>query len=495
MKEGDKGQAAWIKAEDSVIASAANQQSDSIRLTRDGNRGDRMNQVSEINDFTIVWVRRYVMVGDDGIDEIFYTLGDTHLLTNPAPLETEYFHGNRPYVMGCSVIEAHRPYPSGLPRLTKDQQNEANEIANQRIDNVKWALNKRYFAKRNKQVDIRSLTRNVPGSVTLMDDPEGDVKVVDTPDVTGSSYQEQDRINVDFDDMAGVFSGGSVASNRKLNETVGGMNLLTTNANQVGGYQLRTFVETFVEPALTQLAQLESFYETDEMVLLLAGKNAQLSKEFDLTAVTDHLLMQDVVINVSVGMGATNPQDKVQTLMLGLNSLKQVLDGGVLERYGLKVDEVISEILGVLGYKQGKRFFDSGEQDPQIAALTQTIQELQQQLDAKQPPEVIAATVKKLEAEAKKINAEALAANVAAEYSAMQAGQVIASMPAVAPIADVVMQAAGYQPPTPPGVDPNFPQPAMAPPVVPGVPQNTSPMLPPVPQSPMQGIETARADG
>ena len=35
---------------------------------------------------------------------------------------------------------------------------------------------------------------------------------------------KQDRINLDFDELAGNFSSASVSSNRKMNETVGGMN-------------------------------------------------------------------------------------------------------------------------------------------------------------------------------------------------------------------------------------------------------------------------------
>lgn len=37
-------------------------------------------------------------------------------------------------------------------------------------------------------------------------------------------------------------SGSPVQSNRNLNETVGGMNLLTSAANKVGNYQLRTWM-------------------------------------------------------------------------------------------------------------------------------------------------------------------------------------------------------------------------------------------------------------
>ena len=94
-----------------------------------------------------------------------------------------------------------------------------------------------------------------------------------------------------------------------------------------------------------------------------------------------------------------------------------------------------------------------------------------------------------------KLIAETVKTGVEAAFASMQAGQTIATMPQIAPIADVVMMSAGYRPPTPAGVDPNFPQPqGIAAPTV-DVNQNTSPQLPPVPQqpaSPMQGIETAR---
>jgi len=117
------------------------------------------------------------------------------------------------------------------------------------------------------------------------------------------------------------------------------------------------------------------------------------------------------------------------------------------------------------------------------------------ELDLKYAPERMMAEIKKLVAETVEIG-------VKSSYSAMQAAQVIASIPQVAPIADVVMQGAGYQAPNPGGMDPNFPQPEAMPMPEQGLPevqQNTSPQLPPVPQSPgagaMDGIETARADG
>ncbi|ELW85723.1 MULTISPECIES: portal protein [Acinetobacter] len=110
-------------------------------------------------------------------------------------------------------------------------------------------------------------------------------------------------------------------------------------------------------------------------------------------------------------------------------------------------------------------------------------------------------------------DAKTVQTGVQSSYSAMQSAAQVAQMPQIAPIADVIMQSAGYQSPNPMGDDPNYPtaeQTAardLRSPYIEGkgaqlgseglaeVQQNTSPMSPPVPQegsSPMQGIETVR---
>lgn len=113
------------------------------------------------------------------------------------------------------------------------------------------------------------------------------------------------------------------------------------------------------------------------------------------------------------------------------------------------------------------------------------------------------------EAQIKQAVAQAVQTGVQSAFSAMQAAAQVAMNPAIAPVADSIMQLSGYQLPTPAGVDPNFAVPAATgavpvlpapaepqgqPVAVPPVEQNTSPTFPPVPQEPsagMTGIETA----
>ena len=109
------------------------------------------------------------------------------------------------------------------------------------------------------------------------------------------------------------------------------------------------------------------------------------------------------------------------------------------------------------------------------------------------------------DAQIKNYMAQAVQTGVQAAFSAMQAGAQVAMNPAIAPVADAIMKASGYQLPNPAGVDPNFPvpeqvaQPGQQPGqqlALPPVRENTSPAFPPVPQQPgsgMNGIETVES--
>lgn len=497
-KRGLEGK--WRVLTDGELAKGVRRQSDTIRMQREGNRQDSQDIAHGVSDFNIVGVYEYI-AEVDGVDMCWYTIGTETMLSNPVPLVEKYAHG-RPHDVGFVVLEAHRHYPSSKPRLTRDVQREINELRNQRVDNISFVLNKRYFVKRGKQVDLSSLVRNVAGSATLMDDPEGDVRVVDTPDVTSSSFGEQDRQNLDFDDVAGDFSQSSVQSNRQLNETVGGLNLISTNANQVDNYRLRTFVETWCEPVLRKVVELERNYESDVDIVAAAVKMAAIDPA-ELATIGDALWDTQMSVTINIGMTATNPTERVNQLLFGLNAIKTLVADGALEQRGFNTEEASKEVMAMIGYRDGSRFFHWGDEDPMLAQLRQQIEQLQTALDAKHPPELLAAQVENLIAKTVK-------ENVAAAYSAMQAGQVIASVPSVAPVADEVLKGAGWKPQ--PGVDPNFPQPAApAPELVQGevgdkrtgvtfMPGgNTNPMTPQPPPGAEagmgQGIETMRADG
>jgi len=146
---------------------------------------------------------------------------------------------------------------------------------------------------------------------------------------------------------------------------------------------------------------------------------------------------------------------------------------------------------------------DTPNKDDIIAAIKQADQQPSAEQQANE------AKLKELEikqmltqAQIKEIEAGAVKTLVESQYSAMQAGAQAVQLQAVTPVADVVMENAGYQNPNPGGVDPNLSDidinkaqqqvAESAPEVV----KNTSPAMPPVPRSSQTGIETQRvSDG
>lgn len=459
----------WRFYSESQIRSASKSSSDTIRMTREKGT-DTTDANTALSDFSIAWVHEN-FIEVDGQDLVFYTLGTEYLLSDPVLVTSKYPQG-RPIVVGFSIVEAHKPYKSSLATITRDVQGEINDVANLRIDNVKLILQKRHIVKRGAQVDLRSLIRNSPGSVTLADDINA-IKFVTTDDATASSYQEQDRLNLDFDDMAGAFSGSSVASNRKLNETVGGMELISGNSDQVSDYQLRTITETWVEPVLRQVIILEQAFETNEMILRLAGKQAGLTFE----QVTDDLIMLDTILNVGVGVGSVNPQKQVERFAFGMKTLA-ALTPDYLKK--IKPEEVVKELFGKLGYKDGMRFFDAGDDegvDPRLTQAMETIQQLQQALAMKNPPEVVAAQVKKLESEEKLNDVKAMLTRVEALFASMNTAQTAVQVPGVTPVADAIAKSAGFVDQDAGTIYPaNVPQQQI--PAAAQIEQNTSPMFP-----------------
>ena len=383
MRDGNKDEEPWIEHDDSVIMGAINNDYDSLRRAREGReRTDSTDRPNSLREYDIVWVHRNI-IAHEGEDYVYYTLGTQELLSEPKPLAEHFHHGIRPYTYGNSMIEAHRIFPTGLPELGEGLQTEANDIANQRLDNVKLVLNRRYFAKRGSRVDFRSLMRNVPGSVTLMDDINSDLKSESMQDVTSSSYQEQDRISLDFDEVTGGFSSGSVQSNRALNETVGGMDMLKSDSNQVGDYQIRTFTETWVEATLKQVVLLEQAYESDETVLEMVANKQRLAKKFGINKISDLMLQGRMNVRVNVGFGATNPEKRIQKLALALNTTQTFLPH-MAQR--LKSEDIVDEVFGAVGLDGGRFYEGLGDDDydKQFEQLQQTVQQLQQALESKQ---------------------------------------------------------------------------------------------------------------
>ena len=352
MEIPDRNGTVWNKISKSILLTAT-LEDDSVRQARIDGKEDDKKVSGEVNEFNVVMVHMN-FITSGGQTFFYYTLKDTHILSEPVPLEEAFLHGKIPVVVGFAVLETHKPIPTSGVILGKDLQSEANAIANTRMDNVLYILNKRWLIRRGANVDAESLVRNAPGGATMVNNIETDVKPVDWQDVTSSAYAEQDRVNVDYDELLGNFAQSSVMTNRKLNETVGGMRLMAQGANAITEYTLRLFVETWMEPVLRQLMLLEQYYETDEKLLTMAAQRAQLWKRAGMNEVTDKLLRQELILTVNVGMGATDPDTRFQRLIQAFGAYSNLAAEGPPD---LNLPELRKVLFGLAGWQDAKRFF------------------------------------------------------------------------------------------------------------------------------------------
>jgi hypothetical protein len=370
----------WHYLTDGELLSAERNENDPTTRVRDGRRTDPRGDHSRRttgDDFEIVWVHRNIIRNpDDGVDYLWYTAGTQHMLTDPVPVNQQYPHlspGERDYVVGFSVVESHKIYPSGKVQLTEGLQSAANNLQNQRFDNVQLALNKRYRIRRGSSVDLSALRSSVPGGVYEVDDVNADVVEEQISDVTSSSYNEQDRLNADFDTLAGQFNMGSVATNRQLGETVGGMAMMRGDSDGMTEFDVTTFGLTWMTPALKQVMKLCQYYETDETVLMIASQKAEVMV-YPGEQITDELLKKNLVLNVRVGTGATDPLSRVNNLRVGLETL------AAFPTLMAKIDddEVAMEVFNAVGYSNGERFMkDEQEQEgPSYEELMAQIEEM-----------------------------------------------------------------------------------------------------------------------
>src|SRR5258708_29848237 len=375
MKKVDPktGAPKWKPMSTAQIQMATQDKADSARLARNKDREDPLDPDGRsVDDYEIVWIQRHIH-RKDGEDVLFYTLSDVAMLTDPVPLKEAFFHGVRPYVIGSCILETHKIYPSSVPQIGKGLTEEINAISNSRLDNVYLALNKRWFVRRGKNVDIPSLMRNVAGAVTLMDNVgnDGDVQEINWPDVTQSSSEELNRLNADATDLLGDFSPAQAQLARQSKEPARNQQMQAQMANPIVEYQLRTYVVTFVEPVLRQIAKLEQHYETDQVVLSLVGQKAKLLERYGISEVTDEILNQDLTVNVNIGMGATEPGQKLQKLIQGTTAFAEIAASGFAQA-GVNITELGKEIYGLIGYQDGMRFFTS--EDPEKDMLKKKLQ-------------------------------------------------------------------------------------------------------------------------
>ena len=366
MKEEERQRFKWLEVDgDMLISASSDYDPQGMTIAAEANsavssQGQRAAQTAAADDFKTVWVHlNFATFG--GEDYCWWSLGARYFLSEVQCTRDVYpqYFGRRPVVIGMAAIEPHVLHPRSPVESWRPLQEEANDVANLYLDAMRQSIEPTAKYRNGSIVDTKALRMrgsagaNVP--VTKMEDLEFDRM----PEPSGQAQMSLNYLDLQFDDLAGVFNGATVQGTRTLNETVGGMRLLSGAANLVTEFDLRVWTETWAERVLRQIMQSQQYYETDEIVLAIAGKKAgALERPGD--PVTDEMLAAEVSVTVNVGLGANNPMERLQKLQMALMTVKEALPFAD-KPVKVIIEEVIGEAFGAVGFKDGMRFFEIGD--------------------------------------------------------------------------------------------------------------------------------------
>jgi hypothetical protein len=123
-------------------------------------------------------------------------------------------------------------YGIGIGQVGMPTQERVNKIVNQRLDNVDLVMNKQGFYNGNDPlVNVKKLMVSQPGQWHKVSDTMYSVRWMDIPDVTASSYQEENIAKSDYREATGA-TVPLMPSDEGQHRTAAGINLLQGAAGE-----------------------------------------------------------------------------------------------------------------------------------------------------------------------------------------------------------------------------------------------------------------------
>lgn len=346
---------------------------------------DRMDEAQTGYEFQVIWVSEVYMKTDHD-DWTFFSIGDQVFLTQPRKVRDVYPEqfGERPLSLGYGNLESHRIFPMSAVESWQQLQLEINDVRNLALDATKQNVMPITKIKRGRQIDMDQVKKRSSGSAIIVSDKD-DVTWEQPPQLSQQTSIVNRELELEFDDLAGQFNSGTTENNNALSRTLGGLKLVAGSANAVQEYDIRVWIHTWAEPAIMQIARLIQYYESDEVILGVCGERAQILQKFGVDKITDDLLEEEVLVRVSIGVGAGDPMQRLQKFQMAVSiagpllaQTKEFQNGSMR----LDPEAIMEEVFGGAGYNDGgRRFVRKGPPDPQNPMMDLQIKKLQAEID------------------------------------------------------------------------------------------------------------------
>ena len=197
-----------------------------------------------------------------------------------------YWDGQKPYVKMILVPVQNEFYGIGAIEPMQFLQHELNDKRNQRLDNVNMSMNRMWmwntsYHLPNGTASLISRPHGIiPVEGMVGDDVRRALRPLDIPDVTQSSYVEEDVIKRDIQNATGVndFFAGRSAPDSRLNKTATGISLTLAQAQARFKYSIDLISESF-QKIVEKIFARDKQFLPDDYVIRLFGEAGRVFKE------------------------------------------------------------------------------------------------------------------------------------------------------------------------------------------------------------------------
>ena len=164
--------------------------------------------------------------------------------------------GVRPFELYVDHDVPNELYGIGEIEPTETLQVGINKIKNQRLDNVDLVMNRMWVYDRAGGINPRDL-KSYPGNVIPADDINS-IQVLSTPDVTNSSFAEEDRYLRDFQLATGVVEAAGGGGRDDFINTATGQKIRVAKQNSRYGLKIENLEDTLARIGLKMLQMMNA---------------------------------------------------------------------------------------------------------------------------------------------------------------------------------------------------------------------------------------------
>lgn len=292
---------------DSPNLSSDNNSFSASRQTRYSIRGLSNPSMADKNQVELItfW-GSYDLDGDGIEEEVQIVLANRQILfvarSNP------FYHQKRPVIRTVFFPIPLEWYGMGLVEPVINNVHELWTLRRQRLDNINLVLNRMWQVNSMADVDLDTLVSS-PNGIIITDMMDG-VKSLETPDVTGSAYNEATIVQSDIENATAPRSVQGAPDSGRLGRTAKGAQLIISQALEKFAVGTKLIEDLGIKRVIRMFHQLNLQFIDDDDILRDPGMYGHLfEKEMSVEDIRAEVRFRMVGLSDMIGTEGKINQD------------------------------------------------------------------------------------------------------------------------------------------------------------------------------------------